>query len=737
MSATPAQAATRTTTPAFTALGQCLAKQKQLALAFVLDESGSLGDASSQRPGSDPTAQRVAAAQVAVQGLAQLSGRGVTVNVLLAGFSDDFHTYGGWQTLDPASSGSVATQLDGFRTRNTGDDTDFYAAVAGAQQQLAAKVATMTGSPCEVVLLFTDGRFDIASHVAKVYDANAADADAVKVEKGLAALCAANGPMQSLRRSNAETITLALSDASGRAADQPDRGFLSRLATGDCGTPGASHGASFDAANASDLVAQFDAIVSGIRGGVQRLGDCVGSGHAFNVVDAIGSFHLLADMGQTPKEVVITTPANRQVRVSPTGTVETAPTGVVVHASVTSNRFLAIDTSPAPNVDPASAAWTGRWAVNFASSNPSGTCQVFLFGAWKPVVPATTLQPGRTNKVVIDLAGPNGRSAGLARVGAAHHLSLTLTAPSAKPVDVQPKQVGDHYEADYAVPRSWAGRAVTINAVFHVEVGGADVTSSPVSQSLNVSTRAGAVVTVPAGRTRGVVAAGADPSKPADHSALLLLILAALVLVGVLFVLFMVVRSRRRQGTFVDPSRLSSARVAIRVRRDATLTRIDKDGAEFPLVLRSSDFSPCGVRRGRVSSFSLDKLNFKVVTSHSLLRRGYGEVSRQGQYVTASGGAMLGRRFTVGRLPLDLSGTWVYELDADPTGDEAPFVDGHVTVFVKRSAPAAREAQRLVSSFNSFLTDVVLRLASKSPDPKAATSDLTSAGSSSSGRAPT
>ncbi len=214
---TAAEAAPASSTPAFTSLGQCLAKQKRLALAFVLDESGSLGDASSGRPGSDPTAERVTAAQVAVQGLSQLAGRGVAVDVLLSGFSDDFHTYGGWQPLDTASSSSVTSQLDAFRTRDRGNDTDFYAALAGVQHELATKSTATPVTPCEVVLLFTDGRFDIASQVAKPYDANASDPSPVKVAKGVAALCAPNGPMESIRRASGETITLALANAFGTA----------------------------------------------------------------------------------------------------------------------------------------------------------------------------------------------------------------------------------------------------------------------------------------------------------------------------------------------------------------------------------------------------------------------------------------------------------------------------------------------------------------------------------------
>ncbi len=340
-----------------------------------------------------------------------------------------------------------------------------------------------------------------------------------------------------------------------------------------------------------------------------------------------------------------------------------------------------------------------------------------MFGAWKPVVRSTTLPPGRSDKIVVDMVGAGGRSVRLDQLHEAHRLSVTIAVPgSSKSVELKPSQVGDHYELTYLIPRSFAGRAVTVSAVFHVSVGGADVATAPSSQTLKVlSTTAAAGQNAGPDRSTpaGVPVAQSTPVRQSGPP--FLLIAVALVVLGLLVGLLMMIRSHRRKGTFVDPSRLMSARVAIRVRRDATLTRLNDDGGESALVLRASDFTACSVRRGRVRSFALNDLNFKVVPSRGLFRRGYGEVSRQGRYVTASAGAMLGRRFTVGRVPLDLSGTWVYELDGDNPGGESPFVDGFITVFVKGSAPAARQANRLVESFNSFLSDVVLRLASPTP----------------------
>ena len=456
---TAAHASTPSSSPAFDALGRCLAQRHRLLLGFVMDESGSLGDASRHQAGSDPNGERVAAAQVAVQGLADLAGHGVQVQILLSGFSADFASYGGWQNLDQTTSGSIKAQLEQFRARDQGLDTDFFTAIAGVQTALAARAAATPGDPCQVVMLFTDGRFDIATSSAKPYDVNAADPDATKVAKGVAALCAPNGPMQQLRKANGETFTLALSDPSAPANDQPDRAFLSRLATGDCSTPGAQYGASYDAANAPDLVDQFDAIVSSIRGGTQRVGGCVGSAHAFDVVPALGSFHVLADVGSSPQDIVVTAPDHHAWHVSPSGAVSPKPTDLTVQTNVTSNRFVTIDASPDRSVDPTSSAWSGRWTVNFASANPSGTCQVFLFDGWKPVLRQTTLHAGSPASLIFDLVGPNGAAAHLASLAVPYSLAATITGPTpAASTTLRVARKGDSLEADYTVPKV-AGRA--------------------------------------------------------------------------------------------------------------------------------------------------------------------------------------------------------------------------------------------------------------------------------------
>ena len=182
---------------AFEAIGGCFAARKEVLVVLVMDESASLGDAATGRPGTDPDARRVTAAQVALDGIANLASQGTTVEVLLTGFSERLTTYGDWRRLDPSTRADIAADLEGFRRRNTGIDTDFYNAMDGVRTALARRTAESgERDPCRLVLLFTDGRFDIDSRVPKPYDPRADDPKTTKASLGISALCAADGPMQ-------------------------------------------------------------------------------------------------------------------------------------------------------------------------------------------------------------------------------------------------------------------------------------------------------------------------------------------------------------------------------------------------------------------------------------------------------------------------------------------------------------------------------------------------------------
>jgi hypothetical protein len=478
---------------AFEAIGRCFAAQKHVLLAFVIDESASLGDAALQKPGTDPTARRVTAAQVAVDGIANLAKQGTRVDVILTGFSDDLHVYGGWQSLDGRSRAGIEQQLEGFRGRAQGLDTDFYNAIAGVQTQLARRAATLDdeSQPCELVLLFTDGRFDIDSHVPKPYEQNADAPKDTKAAEGIAALCAAGGPMQRLRLDGARTITLALADPSRAAPGQPDRAFLERLATGDCSVPGAQFGASFDATNAADLVGQFDAIATRLRGGTELAGDCSAK-QTLRIVPAVRAFHVFADAGTRASDVVITPPGGKPVRINPTNGRTPTIAGVELRTTATGNRFVVIEASPASGAT-TSPRWSGRWSIGFAHPGNGTRCRTSVFEAWKPRVRDVTLQRGVSATLTFDIAGDDGKPAPAGAFGAGARVTASVSdgSTSATPVPLHVVRVGTQFEAKYTLPTSFTAQTAIVTSVLHLRLAGTDVASTPSATELRVRAQSG------------------------------------------------------------------------------------------------------------------------------------------------------------------------------------------------------------------------------------------------------
>ena len=136
-------------------LGTCLAEERALSVVFLIDESASL-------EATDPEGRRVSAAQAALANLAAVDAEArrradpITIDVFLAGFSVDFVDRGdGWMTLDAQSRPALFDRLDGFGALDQGVDTDYVRALDGAADALG-------GQPgCQLVLWFTDGKYDI------------------------------------------------------------------------------------------------------------------------------------------------------------------------------------------------------------------------------------------------------------------------------------------------------------------------------------------------------------------------------------------------------------------------------------------------------------------------------------------------------------------------------------------------------------------------------------------------
>jgi len=469
---------------AFDAIGGCFAARKQVLVVLVMDESASLGDAAEGRPGTDPDARRVTAAQVAVDGIANLASQGTKVEVLLTGFAERLTPYGGWRRLDPSTRRDIGAELDGFRNRNSGIDTDFYNAMDGVRVALARRTADIeVEEPCRLVLLFTDGRFDIDSDTPKPY----APADASKTTKanlGIAALCASDGPMQQLRDDGARTITLALSDPAA-GAGKADPAFLQRLATGDCAVPSPRYGAAFDATDAAGLVGRFDEIATRLRGGTEVGGDCR-TPQRIAVPAAIAGLHVFADGGDPAATLVVTPPRGGAVRLDPADDARVGIDGVDVRGTTTGGRFITFDATAEGDTD--SDRWAGTWTFAMEPARTSARCQVSVFETWRPQPRDVTLQRGVTAEVRIDLVDPDGEEVpgDVLPGGAQVVATIADSSPAAEPQPVPVRRDDDHWVATVRLPGRFPGQTAVLATVLRLPLAGTVVSSSPGVATLTV-----------------------------------------------------------------------------------------------------------------------------------------------------------------------------------------------------------------------------------------------------------
>ncbi|MFM8972649.1 MAG: hypothetical protein ACKOOG_08420 [Actinomycetota bacterium] len=469
---------------AFEAIGGCFAARKQVLVALVMDESASLGDAATDRPGTDPDARRVTAAQVAVDGIANLAAQGTRVEVLLTGFAERLTTYGGWRRLAPSTRGAIGRELEGFRTRNSGIDTDFYNAMDGVRLALARRTADLAaGDPCRLVLLFTDGRFDIDSDVPKPY-ASADLSKSAKADLGVAALCSPGGPMQQLRDDGARTLTLALSDPAA-GAGKADPAFLRRLATGDCAMPSPQYGAAFDATDAAGLVGQFDAIATRLRGGTPVGSDCR-TAQRIAVPAAISGIHVFADGGDPAADLMVTPPRGDAIRLDPSDDDRIRIAGADVRVTTTSDRFVTFDATADGDTD--SDRWAGTWTFAMDPAGGRARCQVSVFETWRPQPREVTLQRGIAAEVRIDLVGPDGdRVPGdVLPAGATVGATVADSSPAAEPRPVPVRRDDDHWIATVDLPGTFPGQTAVLAATLRLPLAGTVVTSSPGVASLTV-----------------------------------------------------------------------------------------------------------------------------------------------------------------------------------------------------------------------------------------------------------
>lgn len=140
----------------------CVQNKKSGSVMLLMDESGSIYG-SSNKKGSDPKAYRVTASKIMLDKIQRVSDvYSAQINVLVAGFGDNFKIRSGgnsgWTAIEPNKPtkglAELQSNVEKFRnpsSDNNGIETDVFSAIDGAQRALASQ------NSCRLLVLFKDG----------------------------------------------------------------------------------------------------------------------------------------------------------------------------------------------------------------------------------------------------------------------------------------------------------------------------------------------------------------------------------------------------------------------------------------------------------------------------------------------------------------------------------------------------------------------------------------------------
>lgn len=377
----------------------CFRDSKHLIVSLVVDESRSLST-------TDPDAERVDAALAAVDGLAELGSSidGAVVEITVGVFGDPYLPLLPFTPIDGETIPEIRGIIDTLGERRFGTETDIVTAVADARDGLndrASEISAESGaSPCSVMLLFTDGDYNLEKRggeraptsTTKFY---ASDEDLftdsgidAAMARGVDALCREDGIMDTVRADDIAMVSVMLAEPGGRA----DSDLLRALTLGSageltCGRPNDTIRGSYLAAGDPDeLIARFHELATHLNGGAAIPGDaaitvcddepCPEGTRTVEVDPLTRRIRLLALTPHSDMAVHIDGPAGRTV-VSEAG--EFTVGEISGTAASVADRGLTIDLDR-PDDD---TSWTGTWTVSVSAADDvddtPGQLQIYLY----------------------------------------------------------------------------------------------------------------------------------------------------------------------------------------------------------------------------------------------------------------------------------------------------------------------------------------------------------------------
>lgn len=362
----PAQAITSKNT-GVSRFGSCLAAQKAGDLLLLMDESGSLKE-------SDPDAARVEASKYLLKTLGSYADRvGANLELAVAGFSDTYAPKQDWTRLTEASSGELGNRLNELANANSGIDTDYWLALDGAREALAARGAGPEGGQrCQVIAWFSDGAIEFTPRpVVKPYadgiSLDAPNGPEETTRRAIDSICRPGGLADQLRSNGVVMLGIGLGDK--------DFDVMSAIATG-TGLQGMKCGELVDPVpgdfyrveNIDDLLFAFDSLnpEPGVtkEGPVCKLQVCPEARHTFVLDRSIKSVHILGSGGVEGVVPYLIAPTGETLELTrkdgqSDGTLAGVP--VTYEWQSASAQTISLANAGAPQ-------WVGEWAIVYVDT---------------------------------------------------------------------------------------------------------------------------------------------------------------------------------------------------------------------------------------------------------------------------------------------------------------------------------------------------------------------------------
>ncbi|MCB0950866.1 MAG: VWA domain-containing protein [Mycobacterium sp.] len=335
-------------------------------MLLLFDESSSLQQ-------SDPGAARVQAAKPLLQTLGRYADRvGATLDVSAAGFSDSYIPEEDWTRLTESSADGTAAALSGLASKNAGIDTDYWAAIDGARQQLSERGADR----CQAIAWFSDGKIDFTERpeskpYAEGIDLSTPEGVEETRRRAIESICRPGGLADQVRSSDVVMLGIGL----GANTSPADFDVMSAIATGrgldgmDCGaitTP--VPGDFYPVANIDDMLFAFDSLNPdpGVdsQGPVCQLQVCPEARHNFVLDHSIKSVNILGSGGIPGVVPYLIAPSGETLELPKRdgkSDVDIAGIPVGYEWQSESAQTISLTNTGAPQ-------WAGQWAVVYVDT---------------------------------------------------------------------------------------------------------------------------------------------------------------------------------------------------------------------------------------------------------------------------------------------------------------------------------------------------------------------------------